>query len=241
MPDLSIRATGPEIMDDLAVAGPDLQQALRELDAINYLLGGNYVTLNGLSRLIGGTTTKPLRIADVGCGSGDMLRRMRAFLQTRKTQADLTGFDANANVIDFAKSHTPASCRISYEVLDIFSPGFATQEFDIITGTLFFHHFTSERLARFFAQLKEQARVGIVINDLHRHWFAYHAIKCLTGIASRSAMVRNDAPLSVMRGFRRHELMEILQKAGIRDFTIKWCWAFRWQVVVKNGTFFVNR
>lgn len=236
MPDFSKRTVGREMMDDLVAGGPDLHQALRELDAINYGLGGNYVTLNGVCELLR-YRRDALHIADLGCGSGDMLKRIRTLLERKNIDAVLTGIDANPHVIDFAIHHTPPSCAIQYRQTDIFSEEFSGYRFDIVTGTLFFHHFTSDELVKFFALLKSRVRLGIVINDLHRHWFAYYAIKWLTRMFSRSAMVRNDAPLSVLRGFSRQELRGILEKAGITRFRMKWCWAFRWQVVVPGQTF----
>ena len=232
MPDFSRRSTGPERMDDLAVHGRDLVQALHELDAINYLLGGNYATLNGLSQLLDKTSpAEKLHITDLGCGSGDILRLVRRLLQKRKWQAKLTGMDANPNVIAYALANTPMSCNIDYEAVNILSEDFRSRRFDIAIATLFFHHFSDEQLIAFFRHLRNQASVGMVVNDIHRHWFAYYAIKWLTRFFSRSAMVKHDAPLSVLRAFRRKELREILNEAGIDHYRIKWCWAFRWQVV----------
>ncbi|MDQ2657524.1 MAG: SAM-dependent methyltransferase, partial [Bacteroidota bacterium] len=69
---------------------------------------------------------------------------------------------------------------------------------------------------------------------IHRHWLAYYSIKWLTRMFSKSAMVRHDAPLSVHRAFRKSELEEILRRAGLVDYKIKWRWAFRWQVIVRT-------
>jgi hypothetical protein len=41
-------------------------------------------------------------------------------------------------------------------------------------------------------------------------------------------MVRNDAPLSVLRGFKSPELKNIAESAGLVDFSLKWRYAFRW-------------
>ena len=121
MPDFSKRYSGPELMDDLRASGADLYQALQELEAINYLLGGNYVTLNGITQLLeSGNFVKDLHIADLGCGSGDMLKQVRRLLQKRGEDGILTGVDANPNVIQYARAHTPASCRIQFESMDIF-------------------------------------------------------------------------------------------------------------------------
>jgi hypothetical protein len=46
-------------------------------------------------------------------------------------------------------------------------------------------------------------------------------------------MVKHDAPLSVLRAFTKRELVEILEKAGLIDYRIKWRWAFRWQVIAR--------
>jgi 2-polyprenyl-3-methyl-5-hydroxy-6-metoxy-1,4-benzoquinol methylase len=234
MPDFTRRANGREIMDDLRVSGSDLHQALRELESINYLLGGNYVTLNALMQFVEGKqTANEIHIADLGCGSGDILKLIRRVLDKKKVNAALTGVDANPNVVRYAIAQTPPACRIHYEALDIFSDEFRERRFDIVTGTLFFHHFSTAQLIQFFKQLKDQVSTGIIINDIHRHWFSYYSIKWLTKVFSRSVMVKHDAPMSVLRAFKRKDLVEILEGAGISRYRIKWCWAFRWQVLVQ--------
>ena len=234
MPDFSKRSSVEEIMDDLHCSGEDLHQTLRELESINHLLGGNDVTMNGIHQLLDKVRiSKDLNIVDLGCGGGGILKLIRRLLDKKKIGGVLTGIDANPNVVKFALSQTPASCRIQYESLNIFSDEFKARKFDIVTGTLFFHHFTTEQLVGFLKQLKSQASLGLIINDIHRHWFSYYLIKWLTQLFSRSRMVRHDAPLSVLRAFTKNELLEILLRSGIVHFSIKWRWAFRWQVIVR--------
>jgi 2-polyprenyl-3-methyl-5-hydroxy-6-metoxy-1,4-benzoquinol methylase len=233
MPDLTERSSAAEIMDDLESSGPDLHQALRELETINYLLGGNYVTLSGIKQLIERSQlSEPITIVDLGCGSGDMLRWIRRWLEKKKIKAGLKGVDANPNVVKYATAHTPPSCEIVYETINIFSNEFKALKFDIVTGTLFFHHFTNTELIDFFKQLRAQASVGLIINDIHRHWFSYHSIKWLTKLFSKSAMVRHDAAQSVLRAFTKDDWLDILRQSGITHYRIKWCWAFRWQVII---------
>lgn len=234
MPDFSKRSSNDEIMDDLNSSGKDLEQALRELDTINYLLGGNYVTINGIDQLLQEAHhSKAFEIVDVGCGGGDILKCIRVFLNKKSIHAKLTGIDANANVISFARAHTMRSMDIQYEAVNIFSEEFKRRRFDIITGTLFFHHFTSDQLVEFFRQLKMQTSVGLIINDIHRHWFSYYSIKWLTQLFSKSPMVKHDGPQSVLRAFSKLELVSILRQAGIDNYRIRWRWAFRWQVIVR--------
>ena len=236
MPDFSHRASETERMDDLQVSGSDLEQALRELETINYLLGGNHVTLTAVDRLLRTTPYNgELHIADLGCGSGDMLKLIRKRMDKLKRKVKLTGIDANPNVVRFAQANTPDVFDIGFKAIDIFSKEFRDLKFDIVTGSLFFHHFSSDQLSRFFRQLRDQVSLGFVINDIHRHWFSYYSIKWLTALFSRSPMVRNDASVSVARAFKRSELSEILRRADINVYVIRWCWAFRWQVIVPLG------
>lgn len=233
MPDFSKRSEQIEIMDDLAASGPIIDVTLRELEIINLLLGGNYVTINGIARLLKNTSKEnPISIADLGCGSGDILKLVRKFLRKNGLRGSLTGIDANPNITQFAEDHTSDEDQITYEAINIFSEEFRHKKFDIILGTLFFHHFTNDELINFFRQLHNQVAIGIVINDIHRHWFAYHSIKLLTRFFSKSTMVKHDAPLSVMRAFKRSELESIVQRAGFEHYTIRWMWAFRWQLII---------
>jgi 2-polyprenyl-3-methyl-5-hydroxy-6-metoxy-1,4-benzoquinol methylase len=235
MPDFSKRSEEFEVMDDLNCSGPVVHQTLTELEFINKWLGGNAVTLGGIRQfLVKKDVSLPeqLRVADLGCGGGDMLRLLSQYFKKRNVHATFIGIDANPNIIAFAQANTTLHPNIAYDTLDVLSDRFRVQRFDFVFATLFFHHFTSQQLMSLLAQLKVQGKKGIIINDLHRHWLAYYSIKILTKIFSRSSMVRYDAPVSVLRGFKRKELVEILQQAEIKNYSLRWKWAFRWQLVI---------
>jgi SAM-dependent methyltransferase len=229
------RSADIEIMDDLGCHGAVVDQTLRELELINKWLGGNAVTLEGVQKLAKGNEQEPITIADLGCGSGDILRLLSAWGQKSNVKLKLTGIDANPHIIEFARRRCADFPDINFEVLDIFSPEFSARSFDIVTGTLFFHHFDTARLTELFSQLTQQSNLGIVINDIHRHVLAYYSIKGLTSLFSRSSMVKFDAPLSVLRSFRKNELEKILADAGMSSYEMRWKWAFRWQVIWRKA------
>lgn len=235
MPDFSTRSYQSEWMDDLTCGGEEIRQTLSELETINALLGGNQVTINALSRMLSASPEKKFSIVDVGCGGGDMLRRIRKWSRKRGLDLRLTGVDANPNIIACARDQTPADLRIDYEVCDIFSPEFDLSRFDIVVGTLFFHHFKEEALIRFFTRVREHVSTGLIVNDIHRHPLAYHSIRLLTKWLSRSAMVRHDAPVSVLRAFSREEMSGIIREAGFNRISLRWMWAFRWQVIATHA------
>ncbi len=231
--DFSKRSDGLEIMDDLDCKGEVVDQTLRELDAINHWLGGNAVTLSGLKNLLSEVDSKKnISIVDLGCGSGEMLKLIARQAKHEGRLLKLIGIDANPNITTFAQEHSKGYDNIEFEAQNVFSKKFQERKFDIVLATLFFHHFDNEQLIKFFHHLKSQVRIGIVINDIHRHYLAYHSIKLLTNFFSRSSMVKFDAPLSVLRAFKKQELKNILSEAGIKNYSLKWKWAFRWQVII---------
>ncbi len=53
-------------------------------------------------------------------------------------------------------------------------------------------------------------------------------------------MVKNDAPLSVLRGFSKAELETMMKMAFADDlkpdYSINWKWAFRWLLIAHKKT-----
>ena len=217
------RSTDPELMDDLDYKGEDLGVTLKELDFINRWLGGDRISMSAFRTMFRSHNIKT--IADLGCGSGTFLKKV----QEKFPGISCSGVDANPAIIDFAKR---TYTGIEFICQNIQDPALIKRKFDVIHCCLFLHHFSNEKLADLFKSFKDQAKVGIIVNDLHRHYFAYYAIKFLTGIFSKSRLVKHDAKLSVRRGFKRKDLIGILDAAGITDYQLKWKWAFRWQLII---------
>ncbi|UOQ65955.1 methyltransferase domain-containing protein [Hymenobacter volaticus] len=233
MPDFTRRATEEELMDDHSLATDALRQNLDELETINTWLGGYAPVLNALERLRPQFPAgRPLRLADLGSGGGDTLRHMARWARRRKIPVELIGIDANAFMLDYAADKAREFPEISFQQYDIFSPAFQQQSFDLITCSLFLHHFPDEALTQLLAQCRAQATIGVIINDLHRHPLAYYSIKWITRLFGGSHLVQNDAPLSVARSFSRQDWQRLLQQAGIKRYSLRWRWAFRWQVVI---------
>ncbi|MCZ6899586.1 MAG: methyltransferase domain-containing protein, partial [Bacteroidetes bacterium] len=150
------RSQEKETMDDLNCSGEVVDQTLRELELINKWLGGNRVTLNGLDRVINNTDSKNLRIADLGCGSGSTLKMISNWASKKNKQVDLTGIDANPNIVEYARRNCKPYPQIKFQALDVFSSEFKPQIYDIVISTLFTHHFSNEQLVRLLKQLLDQ-------------------------------------------------------------------------------------
>lgn len=221
-------------MDDLECSGEMLTHTLNELKTINRWLGGNHVTTDGIRTFFDSHPQEEYTVADIGCGGGDIIRVMHDWASKQSSLVKFVGIDANPNIINLAKSRLKDLKNVTLSVQNVFSERFSEEKVDIATCTLFTHHFTDSELVDLITALKVKSRIGLVINDLHRHPFAYYSIKYLTAIFSKSPMVQNDAPVSVLRAFSRNDWERILKSAGINEFELTWHWAFRWQVLIKS-------
>lgn len=229
MPDFKKRTNQPELLDLPGIPYADIERNMQELDFINRWLGGHAISCRGLERLLKGKkSTGHLHIAEIGCGNGNNLIAIDNWCRRHHIPVQFTGIDLNPECIRsaVAQGALPQSRWIcsDYRAVQF------DEKPDIIFSSLFCHHFTDEELIAQFRWLQENTGTGFFINDLHRHPLAYWSIKFLTRLFSRSYLVKNDAPLSVRRGFSRNEWMDLLNKAGIGTFTVSWQWAFRWLV-----------
>jgi 2-polyprenyl-3-methyl-5-hydroxy-6-metoxy-1,4-benzoquinol methylase len=226
------RSDAIEIMDDLSMSGELLTDTLYKLDSINKWLGGNAITLNGIKKLLKNYPKgKVLTIMDLGCGSGDMLRKVANYGRKEGYVFKLIGVDANEFIINHAQKKSSAYPEISYLQQDIFSEEFKESSYDIVLATLFLHHFKEDELIRLLSQVHQKANLGIVVNDLHRHGLAYYLFKLL-GLGITNEMVKQDGLTSILRGFKKEELEEISKKLNVKS-QIQWKWAFRYQWIIK--------
>lgn len=233
MPSFKQRSYKPELLDRDDIPFLHIQKNMEELDSINHWLGGHAITLKGLQQLLQHWKGEvPLRIAEIGCGGGDNLRVIGNWARKRGYDVELTGIDINKECIAFARDRKSNS-EIEFIVSDYRDVQFQ-QPPHILFSSLFCHHFTDEQLVEMLQWMKEQSTLGFFINDLHRHPFAYYSISWLTRAFSRSYLVRNDAPLSVQRGFVRKEWQALFHRAGINAWNCRWCWAFRWLITYRH-------
>jgi 2-polyprenyl-3-methyl-5-hydroxy-6-metoxy-1,4-benzoquinol methylase len=226
--DFSKRSYQKELLDRNDIPFEDIERNMRELDFINTWLGGHAISLSGLKQLL--KNRKQVTICEIGCGGGDNLRVLSRYCRRRHIEWKVLGIDSNAHCIAVAREKWEGG-NAEWVHSDYRSVLFGEEKPDIIFSSLFCHHFTDEELVLMLNWMDQRAGIGWYINDLQRHPLAYYTIRRLTGWLSRSYLVKNDAPLSVLRGFTRREWEGLLQKAGTARYAIQWKWAFRWLIV----------
>ncbi|GAB3982949.1 hypothetical protein GCM10028806_55660 [Spirosoma terrae] len=229
---LQVRSTQKELLDSDAIPFADISQNMLELNRVNHLLGGHRTTLKGFKTLLG--NRKRLHICEIGSGGGDNLLVLLSWCKTHSIHVTFTGIDINPHCIAFARTRTLLESTTSWITSDYRTVVFDHPP-DIIFSSLFCHHFTDDELVSQLRWMHQTARLGFFINDLHRHPFAYYAIRLLTRLFSRSYLVKNDAPISVARGFVKHEWQQLLSSASITGYAIQPRWAFRHLITYQHG------
>lgn len=232
MIDFSKRSYQKEFLDRCDIPFADIKQNMKELNFINTHLGGHSITVKGFQKLTG--EKKSISVCEIGCGGGDNLNAVYKCCSKNNIELKFTGIDINADCIAVAQKNMD-SAKSKFIISDYKKVDFGNDKPDIIFSSLFCHHFTYDELIEMIHWMKANSKIGFFINDLHRHPIAYHFIKLATKLFSKSYLVKNDAPLSVLRGFKKQEWKTIFNKAGDSKYTIQWKWAFRHLIIANNG------
>lgn len=233
--DTTYRTDLEESMDDFSMDNEGLITALDDIAKINQLLGGNAVTLDGVKKLIKNIPAdQTITIMDFGCGNGDMLRMLADFGKKNNIKFNLIGIDANAASIRHAEKCSEKFDNISYLAEDIFLYDFSKYNIDIALITLTLHHFKDDEILNLMKVIFNIVKKGIVVNDLQRSKLAYRLFQAIIFVFRLEKMTANDGLISILRGFKRPDLEKFSKKLGLKKYSIKWKWAFRYQWIIEK-------
>lgn len=223
-----LRSKKKELLDAEFIPEKDLFQNLKELNTINYLLGGYNVTFKALTKIL--KRDKTYCLVDIGSGGGNTLKHIYDWAQKKEYAFRLYGIDLKQTCIDYSEKNEPNK-TIKFICDDYRNLYKHVPKVDVIHASLFCHHLSEAQIFELIQFASVNGSI-LVINDLERNPIAYYSIKLLTKLFSNSYLVKNDAPLSVLRGFKKREWEEILRTAGTKKFSITNKWAFRHEVII---------
>jgi 2-polyprenyl-3-methyl-5-hydroxy-6-metoxy-1,4-benzoquinol methylase len=224
--DFSQRSNEQEIMDGGIGSFELFDESLKQIEAVNHLTLGYRPLLSWVDRQLQSPKPRPVTILDVGCGRGDLLRRIWSLARKKTVTVRLTDVDIDSWSAPAARQATPEYMDIDYRIGNVFDMDI---EADFIVCSHVTHHMKNDELVAFIRWLEAHARRGWFIGDLHRHPISFILAKMFLWLAPVNSMIRNDGPVSVARAFTTKDWREILKQAGV-PAQIRWHFPFRYGV-----------
>jgi len=227
------RALEDELMDDFSMGGAELREALQQLRLINRIFQAAGPVKYGVQQLWE-DAGKPahLSILDIGAGSGDVNRLLLRWASANGIDMKLTLADRTEEACEEARQLFRNESRVEVVQRDLFE--LPPNSFDIVAGTQFVHHFSPKELPEVTRSMLRASKIGVVINDIHRHWIAWSAVWLTARLISTNRYIRHDAPLSVAKGFRAEDWRNLKDALGVSEMDYSWRPLFRYVVMIKK-------
>jgi len=229
---LSLKNRSPEkeIMDLEMRGYEETAEAYRFIRRVNRYLFGTRVILFHLNEYSRRWEKDSLiRILDVASGASDIPQAITRWAQKNRLRIQVTALDINPQAMAFAKSQTSGRPEILFVQGSVFNLPFLPESFDYVISSMFFHHLADEEAVSVLKIFDRFARRGILVNDLVRNLRAYLWIQLFARL-SKNEMIRNDAPLSVLRGYKKPEVEKLIQKSGLSYLRYHRHWAHRFAI-----------
>jgi hypothetical protein len=217
------RIVAPETLDHLAPSDPAARQSRRDLMRLHRVMGSRSITARGWLPLVSPERAcLPLRILELGAGDGSLLLGLARWLAPAWPQVHLCLLDrqdivTSATVAGFAALGWSARVEVG-DVLawaarpDEASPGAPPPPWDLITTSLFLHHFEGAELDLLLGAVASRCDRFFACEP-SRSWLAL-AGSHLVGALGANAVTRQDAVLSVHAGFAGREISARWPTAG---------------------------
>jgi ubiquinone/menaquinone biosynthesis C-methylase UbiE len=209
------RRSDPELMDSPGLAADEVADAYRVLRRVNWMLGNNLTLTHEVARFFREESldekwndASPAVLLDIGTGSGDIPSRIirQMGYESPALGVIAIGVDRDPVAVKLCREREQSVRIVRADALRL---PLKDQSVDLAMGVKFAHHFEAAGLVSLLSELARVARRRVLILDIERHWAAYWGFVLWSRVFTRNRLVRFDGPLSVLRGFRAEELLEV--------------------------------
>jgi SAM-dependent methyltransferase len=157
-----------------------------------------------------GKSDRPLRVVDIGCGTGFVLRWLAAHNAVPE-DVELIGADYNAALIEEAQRlASMENLRCRFVVANAFH---LDQPAAIYISTGILHHFRGTNLNELFAQHAQPGTRAFLHFDFHQTAIAPFGSWLFHEVRMRQPLARYDGILSAVRAYRAEELLSAARAA----------------------------
>jgi SAM-dependent methyltransferase len=197
------RSDEPELLDEGVPAG-EARASLADLRFVNRWLGNTPAFIEAVRPFLA-ASPRP-RLLDAGCGSADVPASV-----VRALGRPMVAIGLDAKLLHLQ--------QVPSEVLpvqgDVRQLPFRDGSFDVVTATLFLHHFGDRELPAVLRSLFTLARRALVVTDLRRARVPYLFGRAFFPLLFRSRVSVADGLVSIRRAFTQRELEEAFALARI--------------------------
>ena len=217
------RLVTPELLDDDLGSPAEVAASLVDLRHINQWFGGTRTTVALLRRVAKDCDKGELSLLEIGAGQGDVP------MSARKSLAK-EGIALSVTLLDRLVTHLPRNGARSVAGDALHLP-FGDGSFDIVSCSLFAHHFSPEDLKLLLVEALRASRCAVIVNDLIRS--RLHLLMVHMGLPLfRSRITWNDAPASVRAAYTMDEMRSVLAKVDARRKEVSRHFLFRMGIIL---------
>ena len=225
---MKTRSLEPEILDELNTPAKDIESSLDFMVGVNRWLGGTRAVLEYFEKNFTGDRCTVL---DLGTGSGDIPFALAEWGRAKGKTVSVTALDLNPACLEYAgrRYGSPYVRYVRPSAFDFAALGAV----GYVISSMFFHHLGDDQIVALLRNIDAHARRGFIVNDLERGKLAHAGAVLLT--LGLPAIVRNDAPQSVARGFKTADFERYVREAGLSGVRVERKPVFR--VVMSRGIY----
>lgn len=198
-----------ELMDDPACDPVQLRRTLRRFRTLNPLVSGWGRVYRTHVRPALAAASGPARILDVGCGGGDVLRRVVAAARRDGFAVEGVGVDPDARSIAVAEDASPVA-GVTYRRIDSAALLREGARFDVVISNHVLHHLPADAVPGFLGECAALASRIAVLSDIRRSRAAYAAYAVGITPLAPGSFLRTDGLRSIRRSYTAAELAAVV-------------------------------
>ncbi|MGD9607118.1 MAG: class I SAM-dependent methyltransferase [Leucobacter sp.] len=219
-----------ELMDDPGCDPEQLRRTLRRFALVNRAVSHWGSVYRSHLRPLLGRLGRPARLLDIGCGGGDVVRRLARLAHRDGFEIEALGIDPDPRAIAVARS---AKTMPGISFFQAYSRTLVDEgaRFDIVISNHLLHHLDESRFEELIADSEALTIDLCVHSDIARGRLAYCAFAVGAAPIAPGSFLLVDGLRSIRRSYTPAELRARLPRA----WTVERPGAFRLLAVHRTG------
>ncbi|MBC8142419.1 MAG: methyltransferase domain-containing protein [Armatimonadetes bacterium] len=215
-------------MDEAGCDPALLANTYRDFDRVNALVSGWRGIYTRYLRPVLREAGAEATVLDIGCGAGDVCRRLAAWAKADGFSPCFVGADPDERAIEYAKGQanppgTRFYCGTAEQLAD------KGETFTIVLSNHVLHHLTDSEVTWLCETSTRFAPRLVLHADIHRHPVAYATFPVIGGLFP-GTYILPDGLLSIRRSFTPDELRRIAPRNDNR-WRVETAFPFRLRLV----------